>query len=256
MSKDYNTVFERVEVKYWIPNEKYEAFRRAAEQYMQLDEYGLTTICNIYYDTENNDLVSRSLKKPVYKEKLRLRSYGIPANDTIVFAEIKKKFDGVVYKRRAALPLVRAEAFLNSGIRPEEDSQIIREIAYFRDFYKPKARLFLAYDREAFFGKYDPELRFTIDRNIRYRENDLFLSKGDSGTCLYPEGGYLLEIKVQDALPLYLTHILTEFRIFPVSFSKYGQIYSVNSTREVAVKPYNKISAESNERGYALCSQA
>ncbi len=245
----FNTIFERVEIKYLVPKERYEAFMAAMEPYMQLDEYGLSAICNIYYDTDDNLLVSRSLGKPKYKEKLRLRSYGVPGNESIAFAEIKKKFDGVVYKRRAALPYLEAEAFLNYGIRPKEDSQIVREIAYFRDFYKPVPKLFLGYDREAYFGKKDPALRITIDRNIRYREKDLFLSKGDYGDLLDPDGSYLLEIKAGDAMPLYLTRILSELQLYPASFSKYGKIYTVTNA-QTAVFENAGSGAQAENAGY------
>ena len=119
----FNTVFKRVEVKYFIPKEKIDAFKRAVDPYMQLDDYGLTTIMNIYYDNEENDLLVRSLAKPKYKEKLRLRTYGIPGKDSTAFIELKKKADGIVYKRRAAMKLSEAERFLNEGIAPEEKTQ-------------------------------------------------------------------------------------------------------------------------------------
>lgn len=228
----FNTVFRRVEIKYLIPEDKVPAFRAAMAPYMQLDEYGLTTIQNIYFDTADNTLISRSLDKPGYKEKLRLRSYGIPGNESTVFVELKKKVDGVVYKRRAAMSLAEANAFLLEGRMPEENSQIIRELAYFRSFYRPVPRLFIAYDREAFFGKQDPGLRMTLDRNIRYREDLLDLTKGDEGRALDENGGCLLEIKCNGAMPLYMTRVLTALRIFPVSFSKYGRIYTVMNHRE------------------------
>ena len=137
MSDKTNFVFQRIEAKYMIPKMKYEAFRREMEGYMQLDEYGLSTICNIYYDTEHYDLVSRSLEKPKYKEKLRLRSYGVPDKDSRVFIELKKKYDGIVYKRRTDMILRDAEAFLNEGAEAGDDTQINREIKYFLDFYRP-----------------------------------------------------------------------------------------------------------------------
>ena len=125
--------FQRTEIKYRIPKEKIDLFLALMDPYIQLDEYGLTTICNIYYDTENSDLVIRSLEKPDYKEKLRLRTYGVPDEKSMAFVELKKKFDGVVYKRRAAIPLRQAEVFLNQGLRAFPRTQIVRELEYFRD---------------------------------------------------------------------------------------------------------------------------
>ena len=228
--------FQRTEIKYQIPKEKIGLFLGLMDPYIQLDEYGLTTICNIYYDTENSDLVIRSLEKPDYKEKLRLRTYGVPDEKSMSFVEIKKKYDGVVYKRRAAIPLRQAEIFLERGIRTFPRTQIVRELEYFRDFYHPVPRLFLAYDRRAYFGKKDPLLRMTIDHNLRYRETDLSLRSGDYGTLLSREGEYLLEIKVNGALPLEIVHILERLEMYPKSFSKYGVIYSSIQTDEARGK--------------------
>jgi SPX domain protein involved in polyphosphate accumulation len=199
---------------------------------MQLDAYGLTTIMNIYYDTDENLLISRSLDKPKYKEKLRLRTYGIPDAGSTSFVELKKKVGGIVYKRREVMPLREAELFLNNGIRPEHTSQITREIDWFRMQYHPIPKMFIAYDREAYYGLSDENFRLTLDKNIRYREDRLSLRYGDSGELLDPDGGYLLEIKVNGAMPLFMVRILTELKIYPISFSKYGMIYSKINHRE------------------------
>ena len=266
MSDKTNFVFQRIEAKYMIPKMKYEAFRREMEGYMQLDEYGLSTICNIYYDTEHYDLVSRSLEKPRYKEKLRLRSYGVPDKDSRVFIELKKKYDGIVYKRRTDMILRDAEAFLNEGAEAWDDTQINREIKYFLDFYRPVPAMVLCYDREAFFGKEDPEMRMTIDRNIRFREKDLYLEHGDYGELIDPDGDYLLEIKVGHAMPIWLARLFSEYEIFPVSFSKYGKIYSITHEPSMtgnlfAAQGFEKKAMEKvftephSERGRAVCSQ-
>ena len=219
--------FKRVEKKYLMDEATYLKIREAFEPYMQVDEYGLHTICNIYYDTLAYDLIRTSLDKPIYKEKLRLRSYGVPKNPTSkVFVEIKKKYDGVVYKRRIQLPKDEAEALLNERKLPQTDSQILHEIDYFLSYYKPVPKLFLAYDRIAMFGKEDPDFRLTFDQNIRSRETDLDLGLGDRGDLLFPDQKlYLMEVKINGAMPLWLSGILTELKVMPVSFSKYGTIY-------------------------------
>jgi len=108
---------------------------------------------------------------------------------------------------------------------PSKDSQITKEIDYFLDFYNPVAKLYLAYDREAFFSTNEDMVRMTIDRNIRYREDEIDMINGDYGERLFDDDLRLLEIKVADAFPLWLTSILTELKIYPTSFSKYGNIY-------------------------------
>ncbi len=242
----FHFTFERTEVKYFIPKEVSAEFRRRMDPYIAIDEYGLTTICNIYYDSDDNDLVSRSMAKPPYKEKLRLRTYGIPTETSTAFMEIKKKYDGVVYKRRSAMPYAAAEMFLDRKEHLQGESQIERELAYVRDFYHLKPAMFLAYDREAFAGRRDPSMRMTIDRNIRYRTKDLSILNGDAGKLLNMDGGELLEVKVNGALPMEIVHIFNELHIYPKSFSKYGSAYT-----ELGEKQARAIQAERALRRHA-----
>ena len=182
MSKKlFNYVFERTEKKYLLSETKYNKVLKLIQPYMQQDEYGLTTICNIYFDTESNDLIRRSIDKPIYKEKLRLRSYGIPRENDNVFLEIKKKWKSTVYKRRITLSYKESEDYLYRGILLETKSQIFKEIDYFINFYDPQPKLFLAYDRVAYIGINDSSLRITFDSNIRSRTDDLHLADGDKG---------------------------------------------------------------------------
>ncbi len=220
-----NDIFQRIEKKYMLTPDKYEAFRKRIEEYMKVDDYGLSTICNIYYDTRDDELIRRSIEKPIYKEKLRVRSYGVPKEDTEVFTEIKKKYAGVVYKRRIKLPMDVTRAYLNEGKDPGLESQIRREIDYFMNYYHPVPKMFIGYDRIAMYGREDPELRLTLDFNIRARDTDLDLTLGDQGRLLLPKDYVLMEIKVGGAYPLWMIHLLNELELYGVSFSKYGTGY-------------------------------
>lgn len=219
--------FERIEKKYLLTPCQLNALWETLMQHMQVDEYGQHTICNIYYDTDDYRLIRTSLAKPKYKEKLRLRSYGTPAADGTAFVEIKKKYDGVVYKRRTALPLSCAARWLNEDAHPLADGQIIREIDYFKELYQPKPKVFLAYDRVALFGTAADSdgVRLTVDANIRWRTRELNLAAGDHGSPLSIQGLYLMEIKLPGVMPLWLAHALAALKIYPVSFSKYGCCY-------------------------------
>ena len=219
------TVFNRYEKKYLMPEDVYLVLRKRLASRMQVDQYGLHTICNIYYDTPDSLLIRRSIEKPVYKEKLRLRSYGIPTLDSTVFLEIKKKYNRVVNKRRIPLTLRQAYDYVERGLRPEQDSQILREIDFFLERYPLQRGTYLAYDRIALYQKDDPDFRITFDQRIRYRRVDMGLEQGDSGKLLLPEGYYLMESKIMGATPLWFTRILSELDIYPVSFSKYGNSY-------------------------------
>ena len=215
-------IFKRVEVKYLLNEEQYEEMMKRLEPYMQIDEYGLSTISSIYYDTDTYDVARKSMEKPVYKEKLRLRVYGEVKDDSTAFLELKKKYKGVVYKRRISLPYKEAEDYLVRGIYPKKDSQILREIDYFIKFYHPSTGTLIRYDRIAMFCKNNKDIRITVDKNIRTRFNERHLSNSEDTESILKEGEHLMEIKVPGAMPMWLTKILSDLKVYPHSFSKYG----------------------------------
>jgi hypothetical protein len=217
-------VFKRYELKYLLTAEQYAAFLKKAEEHIAADEYGETTIQSLYYDTGNFLLIRRSLEKPKYKEKLRLRSYGLADANKKVFLELKKKYDGIVYKRRITLKEGEAEDLLQGG-GYSGGGQIGKEIAYFRDFYGDlKARMLILYDRTAY-AEEGSDLRITFDKNIRYRTERLTLHEGLDGIRLHPDGKVLMEIKTGMPYPMWLVRLLDEFKIYKISFSKYGEAY-------------------------------
>ncbi|HOO80339.1 MAG TPA: polyphosphate polymerase domain-containing protein [Lachnospiraceae bacterium] len=229
-----NGIFKRVEKKYILSASQYQTLMQRIGSKVTADGYGLHTICNIYYDSEHNDLIRRSIEKPVYKEKLRLRSYGIPTEGMDVFLELKKKWKGTVYKRRVELPLHVAEEYMENDRYPVVyDCQILREIDYMIHYYRLQPHLYLAYDRQAFYVTDNPEIRFTIDRRIRSRKNQLKLSLQDKGELLFDENAMLMEIKAPGALPEWFVKSLSELAIYPCSFSKYGRIYTESCDRKL-----------------------
>ena len=223
-------VFERVERKFLLTPAQYAGLMRTLPEYMQADQYGESTILSLYLDTEDSLLIRRSLEKPVYKEKLRLRSYGVPREMDNVFLEVKKKVRGVVYKRRICLPLAQAMECLAQGSVPAADGQIGREIAYMLRRYRLRPAVLLAYDRTAY-AELEPSpnrLRITIDRDIRSRQTDLDLRLGSAGESLLAPGMRLMEIKTAHAIPLWLCAVLDQNEIRPTSFSKYGRVYEAH----------------------------
>lgn len=217
--------FQRFEKKYLLAQTQYAALLNRMSPYMQPDEYGRYTICNIYYDTDNYQLIRASLEKPVYKEKLRMRSYGVPGDGDPVFVELKKKYHGEVYKRRAVMEAAEAVDYLAGTARPRQEGQICHEIDWFLASYHPTPKAFIAYDREALAGRDNPDLRITFDTNLRWRNSDLDLRCRDHGELLLPREQILMEIKIPGASPVWLSHLLSELKVFPVSFSKYGTCY-------------------------------
>ena len=232
MNKPIITCFERVEKKYFLSPEQYRNFLESLAPYVRADAYGEYTICNLYYDTDDYRLIRASIDKPVYKEKLRVRSYGVPAADSAVFVELKKKYDSVVYKRRITSTPRAAQALLR-GVHPAgAQSQIQKEIEYFQQFHRTQPKAFIAYDRQAFQGTENSALRITFDRNMRYRLDRLDLMAGDDGAPILQTDDILMEIKIPGACPLWLTRLLTEYGIYSASFSKYGECYRAHILRD------------------------
>lgn len=220
--------FKRYEKKYMLTPDQLTRMLAGIDGHMCADEFGHYTICNIYYDTDDFQLIRASLEKPVYKEKLRMRSYGVPSSRDEVFVELKKKYDSVVYKRRTAMKAADAVSYIHGGAVPEREDQICHEIDWFMRSYHPKPKVFIAYDRTAFAGAEDPELRVTFDTNLRWRDWDLDLRAGDGGEPLLSSDQILMEIKIPGTTPAWLAHLLSEIGAFPTSFSKYGTCYQQN----------------------------
>lgn len=216
--------FQRIEKKYIMTYNQYEAMRRGMCGHVKPDAYSRYSIGNVYCDTENYALIRTSLDKPIYKEKLRLRSYGIPDSRTPVFVELKKKYEGVVYKRRVTVDAAEAACCIRREKLRSSD-QISREINWFLQNYMPRPAAFIGYDREAWAGIEDEELRITFDTNLRGRDWDLDLRAGDSGELFFPPDCVLMELKLAGGAPMWLAKLLSENEIFSSSFSKYGSYY-------------------------------
>lgn len=225
--------FQRYEKKYLLRKEQFEAFWQELEQYVKPDVFFESLVLSVYYDTEKFDLIRASIGKPVYKEKLRLRSYGIPTVDSPVFVELKKKYDGIVYKRRVQLTEAEAEAWLNTG-ELHLDGQVIREVSWMINSRGPlQPQAVICCDRRAYVGIEDESLRITFDHSIRWRDTDLSLTVGDSGEELLHNGEVLMEIKMPESAPLWLAHMLSRHGIFPTGFSKYGSCYTDNLINKI-----------------------
>lgn len=222
----YQKIFRRYEFKYKITQEQKRALINYMSDYMEPDKFGKSKICNIYFDTPDSVLIRRSLERPMYKEKLRLRSYGRVNEDDEVFLEIKKKYDGVVYKRRIVLLEKEAMAYVCDKIEPTKQNQISREIDYFLSLYENLSPvIYVSYDREAFYAREDNDFRMTFDQNIIWRDYNLELTEDSYGESLIDDDTVIMEIKTSKAIPLWLVKFLSENMIYRTSFSKYGSIY-------------------------------
>ncbi len=220
------TTFKRHELKYQLTNKQYQDLCICMKKFMCLDEYGRHKISNIYFDTKDYRIIRRSIEKPKYKEKLRLRVYGEPDEAGEAFIELKKKFNGIVYKRR--VPIIQNEAieYLCNDKEVENASQISKEVDYFKksnDDLLP--RVYLSYEREAYFSPSDENFRMTFDFNIKMRDNNVSLDASEEDNEVLEDSIVLLEVKTVMGLPPWFIEFLNENQIFSTSFSKYGTAY-------------------------------
>ena len=234
-----NDIFERIEKKYRITAAQKEAVLREIGGRLLEDRFCRSTIQSLYLDTPDHRIIRNSIEArghSVYKEKIRVRSYGTPDREDKVFFELKKKYKGIVYKRRICMTLAEAERYLEEGICPK-DSQIMREIDYAMEFYgRPKPAVMICYEREAYAIQDHPALRVTFDSNVRYRDRELSLGKGSQGIPITGSGEYLLEVKSDGAIPVWLSEILDRNKVYPSSFSKYGTAYQMIRAKARASK--------------------
>ena len=217
-------IFRRTEIKYILTEEQIKSLMWLVEPYLKKDKYYKSTNCSIYFDNDSRYLAIHSLEKPLYKEKVRIRSYGVPTLNDIVFLEIKKKYNGIGSKRRIPIKLSDFNNYIQTG-RLDSDSEIIKaELDNCLTRYNLKPTMFLAYDRTSYCDKNDPTFRITFDRNVRSRNADLSLEKGDFGKKFFKNGEVVMEVKALDRYPFYFVRALSKLKIYPSSFSKYGRV--------------------------------
>lgn len=226
--------FNRVEKKYLLNTYQYDKLMIYLKDKIEPNKFFYSKICNVYFDTDNYDLIRKSIEKPKYKEKVRARSYGVPDLNDYVFFEIKKKCQGVVGKRRIEIKLSDLYNYINFGfISKSANPQILKEISYCFNRYNLKPKMYIAYDRYSYYGRDNKNFRITFDTRIRSRNYDLNLDRGDYGEMLLNDGEYLMEVKTLGGVPIWFSHLLSELKIYSRSFSKYGNAYKRDLMRSI-----------------------
>lgn len=222
----YQKIFKRNEIKFLITNQQKEYILESLKDYLKISEYKKTNIRNLYYDTDNYLLIRRSIERPTYKEKFRIRCYQKPNNNTDIYMEIKKKYNSIVYKRRICIPYSEYQIWNNNTKFINLDNQILNEINYLFELYDGlKPKIFLAYDRESYYYKLDENIRITFDNNIIGRDYDLDLCSNIYGEKVLDDNYYIMEIKCNGGLPLWMLNVLSKQKIYKTRFSKYGELY-------------------------------
>jgi SPX domain protein involved in polyphosphate accumulation len=236
-------------MKYCISADKRRIIEQDIAKYMVLGEFGQSTIHSLYYDTPNFDLIERSLDKPLYKEKLRLRIYGRPCESGPAFVELKKKFKGIVYKRRIRMSLQAAQAFLagmpyiqackayplpegeqSAGQFEPKTLQIARELEFTIGRYgNLEPAMIISCERSAYAHPEDENLRLTFDANLQciYQAQSIFevLEVPFRAVPVINPTYSVMEVKNAGALPIWLVEVLDNAKAYPQSFSKYGRAY-------------------------------
>jgi SPX domain protein involved in polyphosphate accumulation len=226
-------IFNRYERKYILTKSQKDEILPFLEQHLDYDPYSQGgkeyTIYNIYFENEDFSIIRNSISKPKFKDKLRLRTYSYPMeHDSMVFLEIKKKYEGRVNKRRIIMTYDQAKDYLNKGIIPQFDTfidnQVMKEIDYFMKIHKARPGTYIRYDRMALVAGQE-ELRVTFDHHIIFRSHHINLEHREGTSILPTEEYYLMEIKSEDNFPFWLARKLSEMKLYSTSFSKYGKAF-------------------------------
>ena len=219
--------FERREMKFLLTGSQRAALEKKLAPLVEKESYNRYTICNIFFDTDSFHLITTSIERPPFKQKLRMRTYFDGGKRSDTYLELKKKLNHIVYKRRIPAEDDRFLTDLTGALAAMENDNTAREIRYFCSQYPDLApRIFLSYNRTAYHCISDEALRITFDDNIRWRTTDLNFHSGTYGSPVLEQGQSLMEIKVDNALPVWLSDILTECRVYKTTFSKVGRAYT------------------------------
>lgn len=217
--------FKRMEKKYLLDSNQYKELFNKMKSHLKEDQYFKSNISNLYFDTDDYHLINKSIDKSIYKEKVRLRSYYPPKDEDKVFLEIKKKYNSISNKRRIAISLKEFNDYFYKDIKPNCNPQILKELDYAIKRNNLKPKVLLAYDRLSYYDKDNKSFRITFDKNLRYRTDNLDLACGSKGDNYFDDDKCIMELKTLDSFPIWLTKLLSELKIYPISFSKYGNIY-------------------------------
>lgn len=227
-------IFKRYELKYWLTREEHAALREAIMPRMAYDTYGdpegKYNIVSLYFESDDKKIYYETINRLRFRQKLRLRVYDQANLLSPSFIEIKQKFTNVVNKRRTLIPLGEAYDVLSKPYDEQlietvdaSNRQILREALHFRDLYNLKPATVVSYDRQAFSGieQGEEDLRVTFDYNLMCRDDDLAIENGPEGIHFTDYDFVILEVKVSNSVPFWLSRILSEFEFYRQGFSKF-----------------------------------
>ncbi|MEE4193968.1 MAG: polyphosphate polymerase domain-containing protein [Anaerolineae bacterium] len=225
--------FNRFELKYLLSLQQAERFKTSLQPYMMPDQYGANQghydITNLYYDSPELRCYWEKENGVRVRRKLRLRSYGrtLITEDTPIFLEIKQRVNRVIQKRRAVLPYGEALRLCNDRELPEaepEDRDVIEEIYAFLWQYNLRPMSMVHYHRQAFMGTaYDSGLRITFDTQLACQSHALHLHEAFAGRSMFPVNMVVMEIKINERLPIWLSELIAHHNLEVDRISKYSR---------------------------------
>ncbi len=224
--------FNRFELKYVVPIRQAEQFREALGAYLLPDDHGDGLGCydlaSLYFDGPALPFYWEKVDGIRWRRKLRLRRYdaGLPlADETPVFVEIKQRLNRVTQKRRVCLPYAQAMALCTDRQTPPhgpEDAPVIQEVLAMVGHYDLRPVSLVCYTRRALVGsEYDLGLRVTFDTALTYRAGAVALADGAGGAALFPADWVVVEIKVNERIPYWLTDLVARHGLNLARVSKY-----------------------------------
>lgn len=237
-------IFSRYELKYLIPFHLYEELSQILKTRMVYDKYGDSegkyNIISLYFDSADKKIYYETRNKRKYRQKLRLRIYNKATLEDNAYFEVKKKYKNRVNKRRTSIKLEHAYQYIDNLLGKHDEisvsnQQIFGEIDSFRTLYNLVPENIVSYDRQAFVGVDDPDLRVTFDYNLRCRKDDLHIEHGPHGTHFVDPNMVVLEVKVDYSVPLWLSRILSELGCRKGSVSKFCTSVDLLEEEEVEI---------------------
>jgi SPX domain protein involved in polyphosphate accumulation len=245
--------FNRFELKYLITLQQAERFKSALRAYLVPDEHGSNngryTLTSLYYDSPGLRCYWEKVDGVKFRRKLRIRRYEtdeVFTEETPVFVEIKQRVDRVTQKRRAMLPYGEALRLCNDRQIPShaaEDQATIEEIYAFLWQYNLRPVSIVRYERQAFIGThYDIGLRVTFDTSLSFQSHQLHLHEQPSGLPMLPANLVVMEIKVNERIPYWLTEMVAAHNLQMNRVSKYCR--SIEAAQDMPSARWRNLPAE------------
>lgn len=224
--------FNRFELKYVLSLNAAEGFRRELLAFLQPDAHGDAggsyAVASLYYDSPDYRCYWEKLEGLRFRRKLRIRHYETPAAltpDTPVFVEIKQRINRVTQKRRVLLPYGDARRLCDArelAEYPPRDQRVVDEIYAMLWEYDLRPTSVVSYARRAYIGtEYDVGLRVTFDTNLRCRAQDLQLHDQQVGRLMTSPDQVVMEVKVNERIPYWLTELIARHNFRLTRISKY-----------------------------------